>query len=115
MIIIGKVKEVNTIKHLPEQVVDAIVPDLIILDEFYGVDRNIEEDLGGYVVVIEAVEDIKKLEDSRLYVYKQVAEYVDVLQVGEETWIKSLFLLNSDFGVVVVGNEKVIQCKKIQQ
>lgn len=98
----------NTIKHLPEQVVDAIVPDLIILDEFYGVDRNIEEDLGGYVVVIEAMEDIKKLEDSRLYVYKQEAEYVDELQVGEETWIKSLFLLNSDFGVVakVLGEKK---------
>ena len=51
MIKIGTKKDLNKISHLPMNVQNAICADVEILDNFYGGGRNIDVDMGGFVVV----------------------------------------------------------------
>ena len=58
-----KVSKVNELSGmgLEANVVKLIEEQLKTLDENYGVDRDIESDLGGYVVIAENIVDIKIL------------------------------------------------------
>ena len=51
MIKLGTRKELFKIKHLPINIQAAISEDIKILDDSYGKDRNIDVDMGGFVVV----------------------------------------------------------------
>lgn len=77
-----------------------------MLDENYGVERNIKADLGGYVLIAENIVDIEILKQSKLKAV--VAEYTDVIECSEGVnWTSSLFLLSSDYAIVVVTTEKL--------
>ena len=58
MIKIGTKKDLNKISHLPMNVQNAICEDVEILDNFYGENRNIDVDMGGFVVVCDKEEKI---------------------------------------------------------
>lgn len=58
MIKIGTKKDLNKISHLPIHIKNAISEDIKILDENYGEERNIDVDMGGFVVVCEKNESI---------------------------------------------------------
>lgn len=115
MIKIGKVKELEKVSYLPQNIIEAIKEDVTILDEYYGSNRDIDKDLGGYVVVVEAEEDIEELQKEKLKIYTEIAEYVDKLEFEGEEWVKALFVLSSDFSIVVIGKDKIIKSHKINQ
>lgn len=58
MIKIGTKKELHRINHLPKKVIDSIYGDVSALDCFYGEDRNIDNDMGGFIIVCEADEEL---------------------------------------------------------
>lgn len=58
MIKIGTKKDLNKISHLPMNIQNSICTDIEILDNFYGTDRNIDVDMGGFVVVCDKDEEI---------------------------------------------------------
>ncbi len=58
MIKLGTENELYKVKHLPEIVKDSIYSDVSSLDCFYGKDRNIDTDMGGFVIVCDANEEI---------------------------------------------------------
>lgn len=58
MIKIGTKKDLNKISHLPIHIKNAISEDIKILDDNYGEERNIDVDMGGFVVVCEKNESI---------------------------------------------------------
>lgn len=58
MIKIGTEKELCHIQYLPAEIQEAICEDIKILDEFYGKDRDIDRDIGGFVVVCDKGEDL---------------------------------------------------------
>ena len=67
-------------------------------------ERNIEADLGGYVVIVENIVDIEMLKKSNLKAV--VAEYTEVIKCSEGVnWTSSLFLISSDFLIVVITTE----------
>ena len=75
-----------------------------ILNENYGADRDIESDLGGYVVIAENIVDIEILKQDKLK--GLVPEYTDIIECSEGVnWTSSLFLLSSDFSIVVITTE----------
>ena len=77
-----------------------------ILNENYGANRDIESDLGGYVVIAENIIDIEILKQDKLQVL--VPEYTDVIEVmNGESYTSSLYLLSSDFSIVVVTTEEL--------
>ena len=103
-------------KVIPQKVKESIEETLTILDEMYGEDRNVENDLGGYAVILESKKDIDKLKTVHLDIYKDFPEVVEKIEVSKDvSWIKLTFLLSSDYAIIVVGNAEVINYNRIQQ
>ena len=83
-----------------------IEENLNILDDSYGGERDIEADLGGYVVIAENIEDIEILKQDKLQ--GLIPEYTDIIECSEGVnWTSSLFLLSSDYAIIVVTTEEV--------
>ncbi|ELC8332628.1 hypothetical protein QYB80_002587 [Clostridium perfringens] len=102
---ISKLSELIGLK-LEAKVVNVIEDQLKILDENYGEIRNVDKDLGGYVLVVESIEDVKELKNRTL---KDILpEYTDKIICSEGVnYTSSLFLLSSDFSVVVIADEEL--------
>ncbi|SDP73233.1 hypothetical protein [Clostridium gasigenes] len=80
------------------QEVDEIIT---LLDKNYGPYRNVDFDLGGYVLILEDkldVDDIKKVLLKGLE-----PEYTDII----EDYTSSLYLLSSDYSIVVIATEEL--------
>lgn len=103
MIKIANVYQVEAINNLPAELVQAILENVTILDNEYGEEREVDHGDGGYVVVIESVDELAKLKDVHLDVNTMIPEYVDVVNCSDgQVYTSSLVLLGSDFGIVVV-------------
>ena len=72
-------EQLKQLKEYPIEVINSISETIEILDNNYGANRNVDSDLGGYI-----------------------------LECSEEVnWTSSLFLLSSDFSIVVVCTEEL--------
>ena len=99
----SKLLEVN---NIPSEVIESMKVTIAILNESYGANRNIEADLGGYVVIAENIVDIEILKQDKLQ--GLIPEYTDIIECSEGVnWTSSLFLLSSDFVIVVVTTEEL--------
>lgn len=58
MIKVGTKKDLYKIAHLPINVRKSITDDVMILDENYGENRNIDTDMGGFVVICDSDEEL---------------------------------------------------------
>ena len=89
-----------------QKVIERMKVIIDILNENYGEYRDIEADLGGYVVIAENIVDIEILKQDKLQ--GLVPEYTDIIECSEGVnWTSSLFLLSSDFSIVVVTTEEL--------
>ena len=68
----SKLLEVN---NIPSEVIESIKATIDILNENYGENRDIEAELGGYVVIAENIVDIEILKQDKLQ--GLVAEYTE--------------------------------------
>ena len=99
----SKLLEVN---NIPVEVIESIKVTIDILNENYGADRDINNDLGGYVLIAENIVDIEILKQNKLK--GLIPEYTDIIECSEGVnWTSSLFLLSSDFSIVVVTTEEL--------
>lgn len=116
MIKIGTSKAFSTIQGLPTTVIESIKESVDILESFYGVDRDIEVDLGGYVAIIQSPSDIEELKENLLDIYEEIPELVErVTTCNNEVWLKLTFIMSSDYGIVVVGNTNDIEVNRINR
>lgn len=93
-------KEVEKVAKYPKEVVDIVSKSAQILEEEYGEDN---EDLGGYILVVETEEELQELKAQNIYVDEDIAEYVEEILVdGEISFTNSLILLGSDFAVILI-------------
>lgn len=92
--------------NYPEEVIKSISETIDILNENYGENRDVDKDLGGYVLVVESISDVKELKNGML---KDIlSEYKDKIICSEGVnYTSSLFLLSSDFSIVVIANEEI--------
>ena len=93
--------------YLTGNVTRGIEEQLNILNESYGAERDIDTDLGGYVLVLETKDDAIEAKEN---IFKDiVAEYVDDIESeGDKQYCLSLFLLSSDYAVVVVATKELM-------
>ena len=99
----SKLLEVN---NIPSEVIESMKVTIAILNESYGANRDIESDLGGYVVIVENIVDMEILKQDKLQ--GLVPEYTDIVECSEGVdWTSSLFLLSSDYAIVVVTTEEL--------
>ncbi len=99
-------EQLKELKEYSIEVVNSILETIEILDCNYGANRDIDKDLGGYVLIVENRIDIEVLKQDRL---KNItSEYIDLIECrGGVTYTSSLFLLSSDFSIVVVTTEEL--------
>lgn len=94
------------LNSIPVEVIEFVREIIVILNEAYGEDRNVESDLGGYVLIAENIVDIEILKQDKLQCL--VPEYTDVIEVmNGENYTSSLHLLSSDYSMVVVCTEEL--------
>ena len=94
------------LNSIPVEVIEFVREIIVILNEAYGENRNVESDLGGYVLIAENIVDIEILKQDKLQCL--VPEYTDVIEViNGENYTSSLYLLSSDFSIVVVCTEEL--------
>ena len=106
MIKIYSLKDKSEIVKYPVEVINNLISTIALLDKNYGEERDINNDLGGYVVIVENIVDIEMLKQGKLK--GLVAEYTDIIECSEGVnWTSSLFLLFSDFSIVVVTPEEL--------
>ena len=106
MIAIYSKEQLKELKSYSAEVINNISDIIDVLDENYGVERNIKADLGGYVLIAENIVDIEILKQDKLKGLR--AEYTDMIECSEGVnWTSSLFLLSSDFSIVVITTEEL--------
>lgn len=102
---IFKEEQLKTLGSYSQEVIESISETIQILDENYGADRNIN-DLGGHVLIAENIVDIEVLKQDILK--KIIPEYTDLIECKEGVnYASSLFLLSSDYSIVVVTTEEL--------
>lgn len=105
-------RKVSKLSRLSEislegEVAKIIEQQLNILDESYGIERSIDLDLGGYVLILETKEDVIEVKEN--IVKDIIPEYVDNIECeGGKQYCLSLFLLSSDYAVVVVATKELM-------
>ncbi|SHJ86911.1 hypothetical protein SAMN02745248_01169 [Hathewaya proteolytica DSM 3090] len=88
------------------EIIESTREIISILNENYGEDREVDNDLGGYILIAENIVDIEVLKQDKLQ--GLVPEYTDVIECSEGVnWTSSLFLLSSDFSILVVTTEEL--------
>lgn len=93
--------------ELEFNVISAIEDQLKTLDESYGAERNIDTDLGGYVLILETKDDVIEAKDN--IVKDIIPEYVDNIECeGGKQYCLSLFILSSDYAVIVVATKELM-------
>lgn len=104
MIKLGHLKDVSLLADvLPKEVECVVESILTALDQEYGKNRHIDEQLGGYVLILNTQEDLNELDQHNLDKDNLIPEYVDKIAVnGGEDWTNSLILLSSDFSVSLI-------------
>ena len=101
---IYKESQLLEVINIPIEVIESIKVTITALDENYGEDRDVESDLGGYVVIAENIVDMEILKQDKLQ--GLVPEYTDIVECSEGVdWTSSLFLLSSDYAIVVTTEE----------
>lgn len=99
-------EQLKQLKKYPTEVINSISETIEILDDNYGLNRNIDNDLGGYVLIAENIVDIEMLKQDKLQ--DLVPEYTDIIECSEGiNWVSSLFLISSDFSIVVITTEEL--------
>lgn len=103
---IYKENQLLGLNRIPSEVIKRIKNTITVLNENYGANREVESDLGGYVLIIENIVDIEILKQDKLQ--GLIPEYTDIIECSEGVnWTSSLFLLSSDFTIVVVTTEEL--------
>ena len=101
-----KENQILEVNNIPSEVIESLKVTIDILNENYGEDRDVEADLGGYIVIVENIVDIKIMKQDKLQ--GLIPEYTDIIECSEGVnWTSSLFLLSSDFAIVVVTTEEL--------
>ena len=105
MINLWKKDDLNLLSEYPKEVVENVDNVITILDESYGDNRKSTDD-GGYVCVIEDIEEVEYL---KVNVLKGlVEEFSDVIyEDNVDKYSSTLYLLSSDYSITVITKNEV--------
>lgn len=106
MIKIFNDKNLMRLENYPKKIIKSIKELISLINENYGENRDVDKDLGGYILVVESLEDVEAFKSGML---KDILpEYTDEIICSEGVnYTSSLFLLSSDFSVVVIADEEL--------
>ena len=105
MINLWKKEDLNSLSEYPKEVVENVDNVITILNESYGDNRKLTDD-GGYICVIEDIEEVEYL---KVNVLKGlVEEFSDVIyEDNVDKYSSTLYLLSSDYAITVITKNEV--------
>lgn len=100
------IQELVSDGRIPKAVADETIRVISILDEYYGSERNVDNDDGGYLLVytdcIGNDSEIERFLD-KYHVRLDDMELDDILCTGDGmTWKSVLYLVSNDYGITVI-------------
>ena len=102
MIKAGTVKELSKFKEVIDcDVYRAAMRIVTILDEEYGADRDSSKSDGGFVLIVENVQDIADIGNRYVALDANRHEAVDVVKSEKAPYINAFFLCNNEFSINV--------------
>ena len=112
MIELVNLEDLEKVEHLPQELREVIADDLAIFSAEYGSERNYKVE-GGYVAIIEKVEDYLALREHNLDFAKDdiITEYTD--EFGAYT--ACLILLGDDYNLVIVAPKELGDFEKVRK
>ena len=104
---IWKGEQLKLLEGYPKEIVDNVNETIGILNENYGTNRDVDKDLGGYIQVIESLEELKLLKGGILY--GLVEEYSDEICTTEngDVYNSTLYITSSDYNVMVITKNEM--------
>ncbi len=94
-----KEKYLKEILHESEEIIS-------LLDENYGVNRDVDKDLGGHIVILESKEDVAEIKANTIK--GLLPEYTDIIKSDDGIdYYSSLFLLSDDYSIVVFSTKEL--------
>lgn len=103
MLKIGTKDDCKMLSHLPLQVQKEVEDTIEMLNQHYGEHRNIDEDMRGYVLIIEDSLDYVKAKDIfNQPIYELIPEYVKKIPTKDRCYTKSLIIANNDYAVTII-------------
>lgn len=104
MINLWKKEDLKLLLEYPKEIVENVDKVINILDESYGNNRKVTDN-GGYVCVIEDIEEVEYL---RVNILKGlVEEFSDVIyEDNVDKYNSTLYLLSSDYAITVITRNK---------
>ena len=99
MIKLGTEKELFKIKHLPINIQTAISEDIKILDDSYGKNRNIDVDMGGFVVVCDKGE---RLNIENFQIDFEVPEFLQAIC----HYVKKLYISGTERNIIIYEKQE---------
>ena len=105
MINLCKKEDLNLWSEYPKEVVESVDNVITILNESYWYNRKLTDD-GGYVCLIEDIEEVEYL---KVNVLKGlVEEFTDVIyEDNVDKYSSTLYLLSSDCSITVITKNEV--------
>ena len=94
MIKIGRMIDVEMVEEIPKEIEKAVLEDLETFDWYYGGNRDIDMDMGGFVVICGKNEES---EISDFDIDTDVPEYEDKIN----GWTKRLFISGSERNIII--------------
>lgn len=87
-------------KSIPSLVLETIEERIIILDDNYGEERDIVQDMGGFccVLIEESTNDVIQKLLKEYHVDIELYEYEE--QIADTEWNERLYLVNDEFSIV---------------
>ena len=104
---IWKEEQLNLLEVYPKEVIDSVNETIGILNDNYGTERDVDKELGGYIQVIESLEELKSLQDGILQ--GLVEEYSDEICTTEngDVYNSTLYITSSDYNIMVITKNEI--------
>jgi hypothetical protein len=98
----GTVKELAKFEGIIDgEVYNTALRIVTILDEVYGSARDVDNNDGGFVLIVENVQDLELLKQRYMALDKSQYEVVDVVKSKKRLYINAFYLCNNEFGINV--------------
>ena len=100
---IGKVSEMKQIKgKIPLAVYQEILRIVSVLDNYYGADRDIYKNDGGFVFIAENKSDLKYFIDNHIDPRKGSYEDIRIISTEDVQYFNIFFLCNNEFSINLI-------------
>lgn len=109
MIILYKKEQLDELKvkeKYTKEMINEVEEIIILLDENYEVNRDVNKELGGYILIAESEDDVADIKAN--IIKGLLEEYTDIIKSDDGIdYYSSLYLLSDDYSIVVFSTKEL--------